>query len=115
MSKDLFGKLFGDKGYLSQALFESLFERGLELITALRKNMKGQLMLLSDRLLLRKRFIIETITDQLKNISQVEHTRHRSSVNFAVNLLAGLIAYTHQPKKPSLRFPPQLEQLPALI
>ncbi len=115
MSKDLLGKLFGDKGYLSQALFETLFERGLELITSLRKNMKGQLMLLSDRLLLRKRFIIETITDQLKNISQIEHTRHRSPTNFAVNLLAGLIAYTHQPKKPSLRLPANLPQLPAMI
>jgi hypothetical protein len=115
MSKDLFGKLFGDKGYLSQTLFETFFERGLELITSLRKNMKGQLMLLSDRLLLRKRFIIETITDQLKNISQIEHTRHRSPANFAVNLLAGLIAYTHQPKKPSLRLPADLAQLPAMI
>ena len=57
MSKDLFGKLFGDKGYLSQALFETLYERGLELVTSLRKNMKNQLMLLSDRLMLRKRFI----------------------------------------------------------
>ncbi len=115
MTKALFGKLFGDKGYLSQALFEKLFERGLELITSLRRNMKGQLMLLSDRLLLRKRFIIETITDQLKNISQVEHTRHRSPANFAVNLLAGLIAYPHQPKKPSLHLPTKLRQLPALI
>ena len=115
MSKDLVGKLFGDKGYLSQALFETLYERGLELITSLRKNMKNQLILLSDRLMLRKRFIIETITDQLKNISQIEHTRHRSPANFAVNLLAGLIAYTHQPKKPSLRLPADLAQLPALI
>jgi transposase len=115
MSKDLLGKLFGDKGYLSQALFETLYERGLELITSLRKNMKNQLMLWSDRLLLRKRFIIETITDQLKNISQIEHTRHRSPANFAVNLLAGLIAYTHQPKKPSLRLPADLAQLPAMI
>ncbi len=115
MSKDLLGKLFGDKGYLSQALFETLYERGLELITSLRKNMKNQLMLLSDKLMLRKRFIIETITDQLKNISQVEHSRHRSPANFAVNLLAGLIAYTHQPKKPSLRLPADLVQLPAMI
>jgi len=115
MSKDLLGKLFGDKGYLSHALFETLYERGLELITSLRKNMKNQLMLLSDRLMLRKRFIIETITDQLKNISQIEHTRHRSPANFAVNLLAGLIAYTHQPKKPSLRLPADLAQLPAMI
>ncbi len=115
MSKDLYGKLFGDKGYLSQALFETFFERGLELVTSLRKNMKNQLMLLFDRLMLRKRFIIETIMDQLKNISQVEHSRHRSPANFAVNLLAGLIAYTHQPKKPSLRLPPDLAQLPAII
>jgi transposase len=115
MSQNLFGKLFGDKGYLSQALFGSLFQRGLELITTLRKNMKGQLMRLSDRLLLRKRFLIETITDQLKNVSQIEHTRHRSPVNFAVNLLAGLIAYTHQPKKPSLRLPVSLKQLPAML
>lgn len=115
MSENLFGKLFGDKGYLSQPLFEKLCERGLELITTVRKNMKGQLMLLSDRLMLRKRFIIETITDQLKNVSQIEHTRHRSPINFAVNLLAGLIAYTLQPKKPSLRLSADLVQLPAII
>ena len=102
MTHNLFGKLFGDKGYLSQALFEQLFARGLELITNIRKNMKNSLMRLEDKLLLRKRFIIETINDQLKNISQVEHTRHRKPANFAVNLLAGLIAYTHQPKKPSI-------------
>lgn len=115
LSTDLFGKLFGDKGYISQALFETLFARGLELITSLRKNMKGQLMLLSDRLLLRKRFLIETITDQLKNISQIEHTRHRSPANFAVNLLAGLVAYTFQPKKPAIYLPDDLPRLPALI
>ena len=55
--------------------------------------MKGERICLSDRLLLRKRFLIETINDQLKNISQIEHSRHRSALNFAVNLLAGLIAY----------------------
>ena len=115
LTQDLLGKLFGDKGYISQALFETLFERGLELITSLRKNMKGQLMLLSDRLLLRKRFLIETITDQLKNISQIEHSRHRSPVNFAVNLLAGLVAYTLQPKKPAITLPDEVPQLPALI
>ncbi len=115
MSKDLFGKLFGDKGYLSKAMFEKLFERGLELITSLRKNMKARLMPLADKLLLRKRFIIETINDQLKNISQIEHTRHRSPTNFAVNLIAGLIAYTLQPKKPSIRFPKEVSQLSALV
>lgn len=100
----LWGKLFGDKGYLSQKLFQQLFEQGLQLITKLRKNMKNQLMNLSDKLLLRKRVIIETINDQLKNISQIEHSRHRSLAGFMTNLLSGLIAYCHQPKKPSLHF-----------
>jgi hypothetical protein len=104
MTKDLFGKLFGDRGYVSQKLFEQLFEQGLELITTIRKSMKNSLMKLEDKLLLRKRYIIETINDQLKNISQIEHTRHRKPANFAVNLVAGLIAYTFQPKKPSLNF-----------
>jgi len=99
----LFGKLFGDKGYLSQALAQQLFvEQGLRLITKLRKNMRNQLLEWSDKYFLRKRAIIETVNDQLKNISQIEHSRHRSPTNFLVNLLAGLIAYCHQPKKPSL-------------
>ncbi len=115
MGKNFVGKLFGDKGYLSQAIFEKLYERGLALITSLRKNMKARFMPLADRLLLRKRFIIETINDQLKNISQSEHTRHRSPANFAVNLIAGLIAYTLQPKKPSIRLPKEVAQLPALL
>ena len=72
-------------------------------------------MLLSDRLLPRKRFLVETITDQLKNISQIEHTRHHSPASFAVNLLAGLVAYTLQPKKPAIRLPDKLPQLPAPI
>lgn len=102
LTKDLTGKLFGDKGYISQQLFESLFERGLQLITRLRRNMKDRLLPLADRIMLRKRALIETINDQLKNISQIEHSRHRSVTNFIVNLLSGLIAYSHQPKKPSL-------------
>jgi hypothetical protein len=102
LTTGLWGKLFGDKGYLSKKLFEQLFEQGLQLITKVKKNMKNQLMPLSDKLLLRKRAIIETINDQLKNISQIEHTRHRSLTGFMTNVLAGLIAYCHQPKKPSL-------------
>ena len=82
MTKKLWGKLVGDRGYLSQALFEKLFARGLQLITPLRKNMQNQLVVLEDKLLTRKRFVIETIVDQLKNISQIEHTRHRSTTNF---------------------------------
>ncbi len=102
MSQGLTGKLFGDKGYISQALFERLFQEGVELITTLRRNMKQRLLPLFDRLLLRKPSIIETNNDQLKNISQIEHTRHRSLKNFMVNLLSGLIAYTYQEKKPTL-------------
>lgn len=103
MAKRLWGKLFGDKGYLSSKLSELLGEDNVQLITKLRRNMKNQLMPLFDRLLLRKRAIIETVNDQLKNISQVEHTRHRSVWNFYGNVVAGLIAYTFQERKPNLR------------
>jgi Transposase DDE domain len=72
------------------------------MITKLRGNMKIQLMSLSDRILLRRRAIVETIIDQLKNISQIEHSRHRSITNFFVNALCGLIAYCRRPSKPSL-------------
>lgn len=99
----LFGKVFADKGYVSQKLARRLLEMvGVQLITKLRRNMKNCLMSLSDRLLLRKRSIIETVIDQLKNISQIEHSRHRSPVNYLVNVVCGLIAYCHQPKKPSI-------------
>lgn len=100
--ENVFGLLCGDKGYISSDLFESLMAKGVQLITKLKSNMKNKLMPLINKLLLRKRGIIETIFDQLKNISQIEHTRHRSPNNFLVNLLSGLIAYTLRPKKPSL-------------
>jgi hypothetical protein len=103
LAKNLFGKLFGDKGNISQSLAQSLREMfDLHLITKLRSNMKNQLMTMTDRILLRRRAIIETIVDQLKNISQIEHSRHRSITNFFVNVLCGLIAYCRRPVKPSL-------------
>ena len=107
MTRELIGKLFGDKGYISMELFQELWEHGLQLVTPIRSNMKNRLVPLLDKVLLRKRSIIETVNDQLKNISQIEHSRHRSPGNFMVNLIAGLIAYTHQPKKPSLHLTPQ--------
>ena len=67
--------------------------------------MKNKLIPLGDKLLLRKRFIIETINDQLKNICDIEHSRQRSPVNFMVNLIAGLISYTWKEKKPAIRMP----------
>lgn len=101
--QQLFGKVFADKGYISQKLAQQLLKSiGVQLITKLKRTMKNRLMPLADRLLLRKRSIIETIIDQLKNISQIEHSRHRSPVNCLVNIVCGLIAYCHQPKKPSI-------------
>jgi hypothetical protein len=102
LTQGLTGKLIGDRGYISHQLFHILWERGLHLVTKIRKNMHNKLMPLIDKLLLRKRAIIETINDQIKNIQQIEHTRHRSIVNAMVNVLAALVAYTHQPCKPSL-------------
>jgi hypothetical protein len=98
----IYGKLFGDKGYISQSLFEQLFIDGIHLITKLRKNMKNSLMHLSDKIILRKRALVETVCDELKNICQIEHTRHRSPEGFIVNVISGLIAYSYLSKKPSL-------------
>lgn len=102
MAKFVKGKLFGDKGYISKALQELLLKQGIQLITKIRKNMKKIFLEDFDKIMLRKRTIIETVNDQLKNISQLEHTRHRSLANFMVNVIGGLIAYSWQPKKPSL-------------
>ena len=102
--KAVFGKLFGDKGYISKELHKLLFVDGIELITNIKNNMKNSLMLLSDKILLRKRSVIETVNDELKNICQVEHSRHRSVTNFLSNLIAGIIAYQFLPKKPSIKF-----------
>lgn len=113
--ENLWGKVFADKGYISQPLFETLFDQNLQLITKLKRNMHNKLMPLLDKLLLRKRNIIETIIDQLKNISQIEHSRHRSLWNFFGNLVAGLIAYTWRPNKPSLGIHPQDTLLPTLV
>jgi hypothetical protein len=103
MLKNIWGKLFGDKGYLSQKLFETLFVSGIHLITKIRNNMKNTLMNVNDKIILRKRALIESVQDELKNICQIEHSRHRSFINFLTNLLAGLVAYTFLPKKPAIK------------
>lgn len=100
--KKLWGKLIGDKGYISGALTTVLCEHGLQLVTKIKSNLQQKFLPVFDKLLLRKRAIIETVIDQLKNISQVEHSRHRSVMNFVVNVVAGLIAYTFREKKPML-------------
>ena len=101
--EDIWGKLFGDRGYLSKKLFETLFFDGIHLITKIRNNMKNTLMNINDKVLLRKRALIETINDELKNICQIEHSRHRCLSNFFTNLISGLIAYSFLPKKPAIK------------
>ena len=100
----IFGKLFADKGYIGKELAQLLFVDGVQIITQVKNNMKNCLMTMSDKILLRKRSVIETVNDELKNICQIEHSRHRSFGNFLTNLISGLIAYSFLPKKPSIKF-----------
>jgi hypothetical protein len=107
----MWGKLFADKGYISQSLQDKLKQQGIELVTKLRSNLKQQLLPLFDQLMLRKRALIESINDFLKNTCQIQHTRHRSKHNWLVNLLSGLVAYSFLPKKPKLKFYHNLTKL----
>lgn len=102
MAENLFGKLFGDKGYISQDLFKKLFTQGIELMTKLRANMKNKLMRVVDKIFLRKRGMIDSIIGKLKTSCQIEHSRHRNPRNFLVNLLGGLVSYCLSPNKPSV-------------
>ena len=102
LMKAMFGKVFGDAGYLSSELAQRLAQQGIDWMTSLRKNMKQIVRSTFDQWLLRKRFIIETLNDQLKNQSQIEHSRHRSLPNYIAHVIAELIAYSYQAKKPSL-------------
>jgi len=104
--KAITDKLYADKGYISAELTNALFCDGIHLVTQIRNNMKNCLMELKDKILLRKRSIIETINDELKNMCQIEHSRHRSIANFLSNLLAGLAAYSYFPKKPAIKYDP---------
>lgn len=103
MTKEIFGKLFGDKGYISKALSDLLFGNGIQLITQVRRNMKDKALSNEEKLLLRKRSVIETVNDELKNICQVEHTRHRSITGFLLNIMGAIAAYSFFPKKPSIK------------
>ena len=94
LARRLFGKLIGDRGYISQALFTQLWDRAVQLLTELKKKRQPRLLPLRDQVLLRKRTLIETVNDPLKNLCQLEHTRHRSLTTCVVNVLSALIAYT---------------------
>lgn len=101
----LFGKLYADKGYISQTLREDLRTQGVDLIYKVRKNMKQEPLSDLDALLLKKRMLIESVIKEIKTQTQLQHTRHRSFINFQVNMVAALIAYTYLEKKPSLNLP----------
>ena len=103
MKKEISGSLYGDRGYVSSRLKTSLLQQGIRLVTRVRSNMKAIKLDAFDSVMLKCRSLIETVNDQLKNLCQIEHTRHRSVFNFTVNLMAGIIAYCLQPKKPSIQ------------
>ncbi|MDR2564269.1 MAG: transposase [Prevotellaceae bacterium] len=113
LKKKLFGKLFGDSGYISASLFEMLFNGGIHTVTGIKSNMKNRPMTLKDNILLRKRAVIETVNDELKNICDIEHSRHRSILNFFMNLTAAPGAYCFFDKKPAIKldFEPDTAQL----
>ena len=100
--KDLKGLLFADRGYISPDLFKDLFEKGLKLVTGIKKNMKNKLMDLNEKIMLRKRSISETVNDYLKNKMNISHTRHRSTSNAFVHIFSTLVAYSLKPTKPSI-------------
>lgn len=96
------GKLCGDKGYIGKQLFEFLFMNGIQLVTKVKNNMKNSLMSVADKIMLRKRALVEYVNDELKNIAQIEHSRHRSFAYFITNALSAIAAYCFFPKKPSI-------------
>ena len=101
LAKRIYGRLFGDRGYISTKLFEFLFENGTHIVTGLRSNMKNRLMPLYDKVMLRKRYVIETINDLLKNTADLVHSRHRSIHNFLMNLISAMGAYCFFDNKPT--------------
>lgn len=97
------GKIFGDAGYISHKLFDILYQQGITLLTKVRKNMKNKLMTMQDKIYLKKRSLVETVIDLLKNICDLWHTRHRSIDNAFNNALSALAAYSFFDHKPMIR------------
>ena len=104
LTDKLLGKLYADRGYISQTLFGTLWNEGIHIVTGLRSNMKNKLMPIYDKIMLRKRSVIESLNDMLKNVAQLVHTRHRSVHNFIMNLLAAIGAYCFFAIKPGVNF-----------
>lgn len=103
----LFGKAYGDKGFISSKISEEFVEKGLHIITKVRSNMKNKLMTLEDKLMLMKRGVIECVFHLLSFICDIDHSRHRSPANAFTHLFSGIIAYTYFDKRPSA-FKPNL-------
>ena len=103
MTRELTGKCYADKGYVGKDIFKNLWEKGLHLITGIRKNMKNKLMPRIDKVLLRKRFLIETVFGQLKTSMNLEHSRHRSPISAALSIVAALVAYSYKTNKPKIK------------
>ncbi len=104
MSDKLTGLLFGDKGYISQSLFNDLYARGLKLVTGIKAKMQNKILTLREKILLRKRSIIETVNGVLKTDFQIVHTRHRSFINGFIHIFSTLIAYALKSNKPAIKF-----------
>ncbi len=103
LCRNLTGKLYADKGYIDNKLTEKLKRSDIDLVTTVRKNMKRKVMSAFDRAMLSKRYIIETVNDQLKNISQIEHSRHRSETGFMLNIISGIVAYCLKKQKARIK------------
>ncbi|MBP9829548.1 MAG: transposase, partial [Proteobacteria bacterium] len=71
--------------------------------TGIKKNMQNKLMLLQEKILLRKRSIIETVNGVLKEDFQLSHTRHRSFINGFIHIFSTLVAYVFKSNKPAIK------------
>jgi len=99
------GRCYADKGYISKNMFHRIYQRGLIIITGIKRNMKDYLMPILDKIMLKKRFIIETIFGYIKENFNLKPSKHRSPINFFVSLLAALIAFQLKPNKPTISYP----------
>lgn len=102
LTKDLTGLIYADKGYIKQNLFVNLYARGLKMIHGIKKNMPNKLISLKEKIMLRKRNIIETVFDYLKNKMNLQHTRHRSPINAFIHIISTLAAYCFKKNKTSI-------------
>ena len=100
LTKDLSGKLFGDKGYIGQKLAQELLHRGLILMTRVRSNMKSLPVSFLDKALLNGRNIAETIIGHIKEFSLLRLPKHRSVFNAFTHVTAAIIAYQIDPLPP---------------